>query len=659
MSESILTSDPKLQVEKASRERAIALVNSTRCEALRPDAWITVSEWADKYRVLSQKAASEPGRWRTDRTPYLREIMDCLSSNSPVSNVVFMKGAQIGGTECGANWIGYSIHQAPGPMLSVQPTVEMAKRNSKQRIASLIDESSELKALVKESREKDSGNTILSKEFPGGVLVMTGANSAVGLRSMPAKYLFLDEIDAYPGDADGEGDPVALAEARTRTFGRKKIFKVSTPTIEGISRIAKEYEASDQRRYWVPCPECNEYQVLAFRQLQWPKGEPDGAHYICEHCGAVLGEEHKTEMLERGEWRAEFPERKQAAGFHLSSLYSPVGWMSWRDIAHLWMKAQGSTELLKQFANTVLGETWCEAAEAPDWKRLYDRREDYKNVPRGGLFLTAGADVQKDRIEVTVWAWGRGLESWFVEHRVLRGDTSRAEVWEELSQMASEKWEHENGAEMSIVRFAIDTRYNTNEVYRWARGRPTVVPVIGMERGPGLVGTPRDTEVLANGKRKKRGVKAWPIVGPIAKSELYGHLRLDAPTSEQFESGSDYPAGYVHLSKEASEEWVRQFVGEQIVIRVVKGYKKQEWQKTRDRNEALDTRVYARGAASIVGIDRFKEHHWATYELALGVDVAEKRRPLASEQQQPTPVNAVVLPRKPKIVVRRSSFMQR
>jgi phage terminase large subunit GpA-like protein len=196
-------------------------------EGLTPDPLLTVSEWADQYRVLSGKSASEPGKWRTNRTPYLKEIMDCLSPTSPVERVVFMKGAQVGGTECGNNWIGYVIHLAPGPMMAVAPTVEMAKRNSKQRIDPLIEESPTLSSLIAPARARDSGNTILGKEFRGGVLVMTGANSAVGLRSMPVRYLFLDEVDGYPGDVEGEGDAIALAEARTRTFARRKIFNVA------------------------------------------------------------------------------------------------------------------------------------------------------------------------------------------------------------------------------------------------------------------------------------------------------------------------------------------------------------------------------------------------------------------------------------------------
>src|ERR1035437_4679410 len=220
----------------------------------RPEPLLTISQWADQFRTLSQRASAESGPWRTERTPYLREIMDCLSPSCGIERIVFMKAGQIGGTECGNNWIGYVIHQSPGPMMAVQPTVEMAKRNSKQRIDPLIEESDALRKLVSDQRSRDSGNTILSKEFPGGVLVMTGANSAVGLRSLAARFLFLDEVDAYPGDVEGEGDPVNLATARTRTFARRKIFMASTPKITGLTRIEAAFEPSDQRRYWVPCP---------------------------------------------------------------------------------------------------------------------------------------------------------------------------------------------------------------------------------------------------------------------------------------------------------------------------------------------------------------------------------------------------------------------
>lgn len=346
-------------------------------KGLRPDPLLTVSEWADKNRMLSKTASSEPGLWRTERTPYLREIMDCLSPSHPAEKIVFMKGAQIGGTEAGNNWVGYVMDQAPGPMLVVQPTVEMGKRWSKGRLAPLIDDTPCLKGKVKDPRSRDSGNTVQSKEFQGGIVVVTGANSAVGLRSMPVRYLFLDEIDAYPPDADGEGDPISLAIQRTATFARRKIFLVSTPTIQGFSQIERQYEASDQRHFYVPCPYCGEFQTLVWAQIQFD--DVNGAYVSCAHCHQRIDEFHKTDMLKHGEWRATYPDRP-VAGFHLSSLYSPVGWFSWQHAVDNFQQAQTascrghSESLLKVWVNTTLGEPWVDRGECPEWEHLFERR---------------------------------------------------------------------------------------------------------------------------------------------------------------------------------------------------------------------------------------------------------------------------------------------
>ena len=269
---------------------------------------------------------------------------------------------------------------------------------------------------------------MLSKEFPGGVLVMTGANSAVGLRSMAARYLFLDEVDAYPGDVDGEGDPINLAMARTRTFARRKVFLVSTPKITGMSRIEAAYRGERPAAVSGCRARCAaSIQVLKFAQLRWPKGEPEKAVYVCEHCGQEIQNHQKQWMLARGAV-ARRTARRATARRRASicpACTRPVGWFSWGDAAKQFEQAQKNPSLLQVFVNTVLGETWTLLGEAPDWQKLYDRREEYKigTVPRGGLFLTAGADVQKDRIEVEVVAWGRGKESWSVDYRVLEGDT--------------------------------------------------------------------------------------------------------------------------------------------------------------------------------------------------------------------------------------------
>jgi len=596
---------------------------------IRPDADLTVSQWADAHRMLGSRASAEPGRYRTARTPYMREIMDALSPSSAVQRVVFMKAAQVGATEAGNNWIGFAIHHAPGPMLAVQPTVELAKRNSRQRIDPLIEESGALRERVKPARSRDAGNTMLSKEFAGGILIMTGANSAVGLRSTPARYIFLDEVDAYPASADEEGDPVTLAEARSLTFAhRRKVFLVSTPTIRGLSRIEREYEASDQRRFFVPCPHCHQFQWLKFDRLRWEKGRPEAAEYHCEGCERPIAEHHKTAMLEAGEWRATATAADPGTvGYHLSALYSPIGWLSWERIVRAWEAAQGSDEAIRAFRNTILGETWVETGEAPDWSRLYDRREAWKPgiVPAGGLFLTAGADVQKDRIEVDVWAWGRGGTSWLVDHIVIDGGPDHQGAWAELTKLLDRTWAHQNGAHLQLAKLAIDTGYEAPVVYAWSRrqGVAQVSPVKGVEgfNRSSPVSGPTYVDVTDAGKRLRRGARLWTVAVSTFKAETYRHLGLPRPTKEELAEGVQFPPGTVHLPDWVDSEWLKQLVAEELVtVRTKRGFARLEWQKLRERNEALDCRVYARAAAWIVGSDRWSEARWVDLETQVAGD---------------------------------------
>ena len=597
-------------------------------QGIRPDPNLTVSEWADRHRWLSSRASAEPGRYRTARTPYMREIMDALSPASPAQRVVFMKAAQVGATEAGNCFIGFVIHHAPGPMLAVQPTVELAKRNSRQRVDPLIEESPELREKVKPARSRDAGNTMLSKEFAGGILILTGANSAVGLRSTPARYIFLDEVDAYPASADEEGDPVSLAEARSLTFAhRRKVFLVSTPTIKGLSRIEREFEASDQRRYHVPCPHCGEEQWLKFERLRWEKGQPETAEYHCEGCERPIAEHHKSVMLERGAWRATAEATDPlTVGYHLSALYSPLGWLSWTRIARAWEAALGNDEAMRAFRNTILGETWFETGEALDWQRLQGQKEEWTpgTVPAGGVFLTAGADVQKDRIEVDVWAWGRGLESWLVDHVVIEGGPADPACWQKLSDLLGRTWQHASGQHLTIARLAIDTGYETSAVYGWARqvGFAQVAPIKGLEgfnRASPVTG-PTYVDATVGGKRLRRGARLWSVATSTFKAEAYRFLRQDRPTPEEITAGASFPAGTVHLPTWADSEWLKQLTAEQLVtVKTKRGFTKLEWQKLRERNEALDCRVYARAAAWIAGIDRWSETQWAALADELGV----------------------------------------
>ena len=591
---------------------------------LRPEPSLTVSEWSDGYRMLPPTAA-EPGRWRTSRTPYSREIMDCLSPSHPCERVTFMKGAQVGASELGLNWVGYSIHHAPGLMLLVMPGLSEVKRNTSTRINPLIDATPALRKLVSEPRSRDGGNSIYKKEFPGGQLVMTGANSAVGLRSTPARYLFLDEIDGYPGDADGEGDPVDLAEQRTVTFkARRKIFQVSTPTIDGESRISKAFDETDQRRYHVPCKDCGEVDWLRWEDIKWPEGAVHLAAWFCPACGQEHREPDKKRLLEQGQWVATADGDGRHVGFHLSALYSP--WETWADLAVRFVQVHKDPSRLKVFVNTKLGEPWKEPGEAPEWERLYERREDYPigSVPEDVLFLTAAADVQADRIEIEVKGWGRDRQSWSIDHRVLIGNTAdlSSEAWAGLTEMLGETWPRANGIRMPFRRFAIDEGFNTQEVRAWARtaGDNRVLVIKGEDRASAPINPPKLQDVNQSGKRIRRGMRVWPVGVSLIKSELYRWLRLPIPTDEQFAAGEEYPQGFCHYPQ-YGEEWFKQLCGEQRVTKKGKGgYPVSEWQKTRERNEALDLAVYNRAAAVQIGMDRWNEAAWDKLEEQLRVE---------------------------------------
>lgn len=614
---------------------------------LEPDSYMSVSDWADAYRTLSSKSAAEPGRWRTKRTPYLKEIMDCLSPRSPIQKVVFMKGAQIGGTECGNNWIGYIIHKAPGPIMAISPTVEMAKRNSRQRIDPLIEDCPTLKNLVSSARSRDKGNTMLSKDFQGGVLVMTGANSAVGLRSMPARYLFMDEIDGYPADIEGEGDPILLAERRTATFNtKKKIFLVSTPTIKGVSAIEREFSHSDQRFYKLPCPFCGGFQALKWEQIR-PQ-ENGIVFYECEHCHKLIAEHYKTQMLEAGHWEATSESIDGlTAGFHLSSLYSPVGWLSWAECVQIYEKAKKDATLMQGFRNTILGETYEQESEAPEWQRLYETRENYPMgvVPRDGLFLTAGVDIQKNRIECEVVAWGRQKQSWSVDYYVLDGDTAKPEVWAKLADVVNKDYPHESGITMPIRVMCVDSGYATQDVYSFVRqfnqavwggngaranAPRTVVAIKGQSRDTAMILSTSKADT------KKKGLKVWNVSGPVIKTELYRWLKMEHVGEDASQFGRCHFPAY-------AEEYFKQLTAERQVVKVSNGYPKSVWEKdpTR-RNEALDCRVYARAGAAIYGLDRISERGWQELESAIPTKTTEKtavKKQTKFIQIQPTKVN--------------------
>jgi phage terminase large subunit GpA-like protein len=611
---------------------ADALVGEVLAEFLAPPPLLSVTEWAERNRVLSGKDSSEPGPYRVARTPYAREPMDCLSQTSQVQEVVLMWGAQTSKTTIGSNWLGYLVDTNPGPVMIVQPTIDMAKRYSRQRLAPMIEESPALRRKVRENRSRDEANTTLLKEFAGGFMAVAGANSAAGLRSMPVRDLFLDEIDGYPVDVDGEGDPIKLAEARQTTFARRKRLKTSTPTTKDFSRIETAYLESDRCRFEVPCPHCSALQALEWGAsgeygIKWDR-DADGralietVRYVCRATGCEILEHHKPAMLASGQWVAAQPGAQdgRVRGFHLSSLYSPLGWLSWATLVDEWQRATdaaraGDPSLLRVFVNTRLAETFQEQGDKADEHALRRRAADIplRQVTWGHFVMTMGVDTQGDRLEAYLWAWGRGMERQLVDRAVFYGDPALPESdpgspWAQLTDYRRTPVLHASGRAVPLLAVFVDSGgHHTQAVYAYGRAHQHshVYPVKGMSvAGKAILGKPSDQDVTWRGTKLKGGVKLWPIGTDTAKSEIYGRLRTEQPGP-----------GYVHLSRHLAPEVFEQLTAERLVTRYSKGRSRLEWIKPNGRrNEALDCAVYALAAAHFVGIDRWREGDWAKWQ---------------------------------------------
>ena len=577
-------------------------------DGLRPEPRYTVSQWADTHRYLSSEASAEPGQWRTSRVPYMREIMDNLSVMNPIQEVVLMKGAQVAATEAACNVVGYFISTSPCPILVVWPTDSTVKKNSKNRIAPMISATPVLREKIQPSRSRDSGNTLAQKDFAGGTLVMVGANSPVGLRSMPARVLVLDEVDAYPMDVSNEGNPVDLARKRTATFSRRKIFILSTPVTKGASIIESEFLKTDQRYYYVPCPHCETFQTLKWENVNWPEGKPEEAEYHCEECGAAIAERFKTKMLAKGEWRSTKPENTNAkrVGYHLNALYSPLGWFSWADAASEFINAGQDDLKLKTFYNTVLGLPWEGKGEKPEWQNIYNRRETYatNTVNNEVCFITAGVDVQKDRIEVEIVGWGKGKKSWSIDYRVIEGSTEKPETWAKLNAVTFEQWTRKDGLVLPLRSMAIDSGYNTTHVYQYCMGKDPsrVFPIKGLDGQSIILSNPKQVSVSRTGKRVGN-LRLWTVGVSIVKSELYSLLKLEK------DANGNAPNGYCFFPQ-YSQEYFKGLTGEERRLKTIRGYARYEWHKIYERNEPLDCRVYARAAAAYVGIDRMTDEHF-------------------------------------------------
>lgn len=542
---------------------------------------LTVTQWADQHRVLSSKASGEPGRYSSARTPYLREIMDCLSADSPVQSVTIMKPAQGGATELGLNWVGYVMSECPAPMLAVVPTLELRKRWVRQRLDPMLDTTPVLAEIFDAKRSRDGSNSEDLKDFPGGMLILGGANSAASLSSMPIRFFLGDEVDRFPWEVGGEGDPIMLIDERQKTFVRRKRLLISSPTIKGQSRIELEYLASDQRRLLLPCPHCDTYIELLWQHPDGALGLEeskltDHVWYICRSCGAGIEEFQKTEMLAQCRWLPRLPERR-ARGYHWNGLYAPLGLgHTWREMLDRWNTAQDDTTKLKAFTNTELGLVFEEAGERMDNVSLMTRVETYPEALLQTLTLiVAGIDVQKDRLEFSVYGLDAGGQIWALDHVVLPGETADAQVWEDLDHAL---------ADAGVQLAGVDAGYNTQMVNAFVATRGWCIAikgVSGMNR-PIIEDERKRRQRLR--MRRRRGVPQEPIGVDTGKATLYARLRKEQPGP-----------GYIHYPDTPAfdAEFFAQLTAERLVTKVKKGHVFQEWMKERARNEALDCAVYA------------------------------------------------------------------
>lgn len=639
---------------------AAAVVDAAWVRAWTPRPPLTVSAWADRYRVLPEAGSAEPGPWSNARNPHLVEIMDCLAPEHPCERVVFMKPTQVGGTEVLINAIGYFMCHDPGPIMLLVPGIDLAERHSKQRISPSIEASAEWSRYVKPARSRDSGNTTRAKEFPGGILVIATANSSVAVRSMPVRYLMADEIDEFLRNLNGQGNALKIAERRTGTYqGRRKIYLCSSPTIKNDSLIDEEYEASDQRQRWVPCPHCEAFQLLRMEQLQ-----ADGL-YLCENCGVGIDEHHKTAMFARAQWRARFPER-DVPGFHLNALYAPyrLG-ESWAFIAAERDRAHANPALQVTFTNTYEGLAFEGERQQGDADGLAARAEPgvhLGQVPRGGLKLSVGIDCQHDRFEAHVVAWGRGQRARVVDYAVIPGDPSSPEGYGELDTWLQRTYVNSSGAHMLGEAVAIDGGNWTEMVAQFVKARvqrsghsrmvkvghgyrPQRLYVVRGRSGKSdrVVYKPAKTEVNQQEKTIARSVGVWGVGTDVAKHILFGWMQGDATADVEDRrlrfpggNGGDWdpikpdpgqlpPEYWTMLSSEYFDLTLRRWL-------CPKG----------KRNEAWDTLVYAYWAAlACFKLDMIRPHEWDALEAALEPAAGDLfAQPDAPSPAAPSPLSA-------------------
>ncbi len=584
-------------------------------EKLKQPSLLTVAEWANTYRVLDSTNAKEVGKFVLERTPYMIEIYVEITKGD-TKQFTLMMAAQLAKSELIINIILRYAHLDPCPMLVVQPSDEMARAFSKERIQPAINNCDALKRIVKEPGKKDSGNTVTHKMFPGGFIAFVSSNSPSKLAARPIRNIFLDEVDRYPKSAGDEGSPISLAKKRTSTFDDiTKHIITGTPTIKGNSEIETEYLNSSQGEWYVPCPKCGTYQTYKWPNIKWDE-KGTNVRMVCSNCGKGSTEKewkHNTHIT--GKWVHKYPEKRANLGYKLNSLASPF--RSWESIVQEWLDIKGDKEQLKAFINTVLAETFEEEYNNKlDANSLVKRtREKYSYIPDKVLILTAGIDVQDDRIELEVVGWGLGYESWGIKYEIIKGDFNTGEIWEKLDQVLLQDFIYKNGDKLKIFASVMDTGgHHTQAVYDYISPRQHEILLIGI-KGQGGENIP-----VNNGFRltKNKEINLLSLGSNALKDIVMTRL--------ESRQGQD---GYCHFNGERGAGYDLEYFKTLTAEVKVQDGKKVVWKKIRERNEGLDCRCYATAPfyfSEITPDKLAKLNRQQLYELSVNKVLTEKEQ---------------------------------
>jgi phage terminase large subunit GpA-like protein len=596
----------------------------------KPKANLSGSEWANKYFQLSPEDSEEKGQYSTDRFPLQGFILDqcCDDANSEIN---IMGPAQWGKSTIIKIILSRMIHQDPTPAMMVNPTLEIAESFSKDRFTPMIRDVKVLSKLVSDAKGKTSENTIRRKQFPGGQLTFAGSNSAPSLAGKPIGLVLQDDIDRFAETAGTEGDPDKLSTIRLTTFSNSTCIRNSTPTVKGASRIYAAWKRGNQIDFELPCPHCGEYDVWEYEGLKYDidkHGNLDkkSVRYICKHCNEPIYEKHKMKALKKFKAVIRRPHAPEGVvSIYVHPLYTPF--KTWVSIIDDYLECKGDNEKYQVFWNTVLGRVWQTPGEAPDWEKIYSRREQYEfnRIPEKASIVLAGADVQKDRIELEIRAYGPKMENWGIDKRVLHGETLLDGVWSQLDEIMQEEFPYVKGGKGKIFRLAIDSGFLPSKVYNFSRrwGKRVMIvkgsssKLATMVRGPSLI--EKDSE----GNKLKNSVYLYMVGTDLIKTEIYNILREPRPKPDQ-----EIPFGFMHFP-DYPEAYFQQITAETIVkTKMRNGRVRFQWaNRPGVRNEDLDINVYIRAAAELVGIPRWTpEKHERFYKNWTSQDSGKPRQ---------------------------------